>query len=191
MPVEAYHHADEEIVYYECGAQPALGAIDVTDVISGAVGRWNGVKPGVKFKEYSPDPPKDLTTGSCNIDAQDGMLKITGASSSEMLKYCKSGIACVGASWTGSHDGTQRFLYREVLGKGRLWSTDEDDSKNPDEDYVYMPVVFMHELGHAAGLAHSPDTDSAMYKWEQNEVQDITSDDIAGMKALYKDHTAH
>ena len=54
-----------------------------------------------------------------------------------------------------------------------------------------MPVVFTHELGHAAGLAHSPDKSAAMYKWEQNKVQDLTSDDIAAMKALYKDHTAH
>ena len=196
VPKVALHHADEEIVYYECGAQPGgLDGIDVTDVISGAVSRWNGVNAGVKFKEYSPDPPPDppLATGICSFAKKDGMLKIGGASDTEMMAYCKSGsaIACVSWSATGSHFGTQSFLYREVLGRGRSWSTNKDDSMDSEEDYVYMPVVFMHELGHAAGLAHSPDKSAAMYKWEQDDVQDLTSDDIAAMKALYKDHTAH
>ena len=149
-----------------------MEGIDETDVISGAVSRWNGVSAGVSFKEYSPDPPKYLATDSCSIGKKDSVLKITDGSRSEMLKYCESSsaLACVRSYANGSHYRTQSFLYRAVLNGGQRWSTDKDDSKNPDEDYIYMPVVFLHELGHAAGLAHSPDKSAAMYKWEQNKV---------------------
>ena len=159
-----------------------MGGIDETDVISGAVSRWNGVSAGVSFKEYSPDPPKDLATDSCSIGKKDSMLKCCESSSA---------LACVRSYANGSHYRTQSFLYRAVLNGGQRWSTDKEDSKVPDKKLVYMPVVFLHELGHAGGLAHSPDTSSAMYKEEQGKVQDITSDDIAAMKELYKNHSVH
>ena len=86
------------------------------------------------------------------------------------------------------HYVTQNFVYRDILDDGFMWSTDKEKSGDAREKYRYMPVIFMHEFGHAGGLAHSPDLDSAMYKSERSDVQDLTSDDIAGMEAVYKNH---
>lgn len=44
--------------------------------------------------------------------------------------------------------------------------------------------VTMHELGHALGLNHSTDTSSIMYPTNQG-VKSLSSDDIAGLKAIY------
>ncbi len=58
-----------------------------------------------------------------------------------------------------------------------------DNVTNP-EVQVHLPTVAMHEFGHALGLNHSADFDALMWA-EYTGPRSMTSDDVAGMQALY------
>ncbi|MDP2288523.1 MAG: matrixin family metalloprotease [Actinomycetota bacterium] len=70
---------------------------------------------------------------------------------------------------------------REIVGGYMVVSADYVKVVDP----VRRRALFMHELGHALGLAHSDDPGNVMYKYMHNNAT-LASGDIAGIKAIEK-----
>ena len=56
---------------------------------------------------------------------------------------------------------------------------------DPSKGEFELLSVFAHEMGHFFGLAHSPDPLSLMYWSASGEKHDLTTDDVAGICAIY------
>ena len=60
-----------------------------------------------------------------------------------------------------------------------------------DGGLLYMPIYMAHELGHAAGLWHSPGASDGMTANIASSTQKLNSNDKNAMKALYDNHRKH
>lgn len=85
--------------------------------------------------------------------------------------------------------GLTYFPYPEIGELGGDVAFDGSESwyiNNPTNPnvQVHLPTVAMHEFGHALGLNHSADFDALMWA-EYTGPRPMTSDDVAGMQALY------
>ncbi|MDO9485341.1 MAG: matrixin family metalloprotease [Actinomycetota bacterium] len=70
---------------------------------------------------------------------------------------------------------------KEIVGGYMVLSSDYVKVVDP----VHRRALFMHELGHALGLAHSEDPGNVMYKYMHNNAT-LASGDIAGIRAIEK-----
>jgi hypothetical protein len=108
-----------------------------------------------------------------------------------------------------AQDGRNVIIFRNASGGGAvastyLWSSNgvlvDADTVFWDGDYtfftgtsgcsngLYIEDVGTHELGHALGLDHSSDLTATMYpssQWCSQDLRTLSSDDIAGVRALY------
>ena len=65
-----------------------------------------------------------------------------------------------------------------------VWTTSPPDAANPAID---VQTVFLHELGHAAGIGHSTDQPAVMYPYVADNVlkQQLTPDETTALVFLY------
>lgn len=81
-------------------------------------------------------------------------------------------------------------------GEISVWTTDYAKATHNDtrEQYIYLPTVVLHELGHALGLGHLPNDpreESVMrerYSFTSDPPKDFTSHDLHGLEKIVGNH---
>ena len=112
-------------------------------------------------------------------------------------KCIQTAIACFTQGAPGGHFTDTGTLWIEFppTGNGsdpREWTTDPNEIGRGQMDYYYLPYAVHHEMGHAAGLGHTPPSEaSIMREIYQEEVVTIQSHDTTAISNLYSGHTPH
>ena len=169
-PIKAKHHEDETGTYYMCGAEPSDLTINVTNVASVAAGKWRDKNAGVTF----PKSMKELTA-SCSIDNTEELVNIYHIHHDYAENECgkETALACV-QSWSKSgaieHYFRQEFRYVYPLSGSKRRTTEPSTARNFN-NRLYMPSVFLHEVGHIGGVAHTPNRSAIMYKTAQRSIK--------------------
>ena len=87
------------------------------------------------------------------------------------------------------HETSQRLL---INGSEVEWVSKTQPGGGIDPDKRYLPHTIAHELGHVAGLAHSPGMNEIMYSTlDEGVVVTLSENDESAMKSIYKSHTKH
>jgi Ca2+-binding RTX toxin-like protein len=124
-----------------------------------AFAAWEAVA-NIDFVQVSDSASVDIRLGWDSIDGVDGILGETNA-----LFDSFSGL----------------FSHAEI-------AFDDAETYSTNENYSGSNVNFyttaLHEIGHALGLDHSPDSDDIMYAYA-GDMLDLSAGDIAGAQYIY------
>lgn len=110
--------------------------------------------------------------------------------------HCGKGAACTTPGGTYPHIG-QQTLWIKYPPKGQHtssrgqtqtteWTTVRTLATNQSDVYYYLPMVMMHEFGHAAGVGHLYEPGVVMGDYAI--VADLSDDDKDGMNAVLVSH---
>ena len=202
-PVEqSWHRADHQIGYF-------IGDPDTTDNPF-----MEGTKPTHLPTSYNPDETASKSAvneaGSAWNKAQSYVVfeAVSSAADTTIRGYwnpqgtnledkCPKSIACVYKGTSEYPDLRRQPFWIEYppqfprdLGHKR-WTNDPVIAKNNPSQYYFLPQVIMHELGHTAGLGHSPGNDVMGGIDSRSPLVTPTSYDVDGINNTYQSHTKH
>ena len=183
---QSWHHADN-IVGYQVACMPTPTAdLDHGEAIRKAARAWNSANAGVSFGK--------LTQTGCvtNNTAGSVTVKLHPTITNKSQDKCDGGAACLAShSSNYPHLDDALVIYISNPGTGYRWST-KTHTINWKE--YYLPLVMIHEFGHAAGLGHSAHSNDLMEGTTAKTgviINAPSANDIKAMKAIYESHTAH
>ena len=170
----SWHTGDPTITYH---LNTSIGESMLTDGLSKMETGWDGATATVNFESSS-------STGA------DVVVMGYAASANK----CPTGaVACI----SGVHPSHYPHLPKRKLYvgfpaiKGKIWTNDYSKATGKDKElYYYMPLVLMHEMGHAGGLGHLPFRVGVMSLYDYNGVFSApTPIDERGMREALESHS--
>jgi len=158
------------------GAGEIPGGHNLPGIIQGALATWNSVTPTTFSFTY--EGATSSNPGGC---ASPITLDGTNTIQFMALQGATLGITCA-VYLTGADTKLVEFDM-QLSNNAAIWSS---AAVTPANQYD-LPTTILHELGHAAGLAHSDDEGSAMNPTLALGTQrrSLSADDIAGLKTAY------
>lgn len=156
----------------------APSGIDTEGLIQDAIGTWNAVTNSFSFI-YGGESTAD--TGSCVRSATPDIDGINTIAFDDEIGALSLGETCTIFPNTGSNTKLVEFDMR--LNPDDIWFTGNQSVV----DKYDLASTILHELGHAAGLGHSSNTESVMYfQLKDGEMhRALHTDDIAGLNQAY------
>ena len=161
-------------VRYNSAGAPA--GIDTQTLIQNAIGTWNAVTSSFSFA-YGGDSSGD--TGSC-VNGSPQVDGINTIAFDDGIGALSLGETCT----IFPREANSKLVEFDMrLNPDDIWFT----GNQPVTDKYDLATTILHELGHAAGLGHSSNTQAVMYFQLNDGVMNrvLHADDIAGLNQAY------
>ena len=113
----------------------------------------------------------------------------------EDVRRCKGSIACIATRGYPhlSENAGMKMWFEEPptwgTGPHKRWTDNLFLYQHQRDHYVYLPVIIMHEFGHAIGLKDHGRPGTVMDGYYYDGV--LTAEDENAAKATYQPHVAH
>ena len=187
---QSWHHADNSVTY-QVGCMPTSTAdLNYGEAIREGAVAWNSANTSISFGK--------LAQNGCTLKSTAGRLTVKlHPTSSTAQDQCDGGIACLKrhSSNYPHMDAALFILIKKTIPRGYSWASDADGNNMIEGDEIYLPMVMIHEFGHAAGLGHSANSSDLMVGTISGNngviIKQPASGDIKAMKSIYKSHPAH
>ena len=197
--VEKSWHKKGNVVAYQRTSLPSnTAAADFPSAIATAAADWNAAQTGVQYC--------DIETNDCRTAEDDSMLYFhhyNPETSAEQI--CLDSIACNTYKDQGyPHRGDQKLYIEQPPYQGTprgedvkthrgehklMWST---HSSRVSTGQYHLTTTMIHEIGHSAGLGHSPSNRDVMGGAIAGETKRaISTYDKNAMKSIYQHHSSH
>ena len=151
-----------------------------------AVSAWN--------KAQTPTYVEFLLAVSSSDTIIDGYQNPTNGGA----KHECAAFACTEGAGTYPHIGNDQPFWIEDEPQSQYdaspkkWTNIEYLARTSPQQYYYLPQAIMHELGHTAGLGHSPNGSGVMALLQIGNPIDAPSQyDLDGIKGIYEHHVKH
>jgi hypothetical protein len=149
--------------------------------LANAVQQWSSVSPTTFAFALGADTT--ATTGTCDLDGRRPDPHPDGLNTVRYVTSLKTGVLGQTCSYQPDDNPTIDTEFDMEMNWTVNWNGDA--SVGPGQYDIYSTIL--HEMGHAAGLAHSSDKASVMYFSLASATmkRQLTEDDVNGLEAQY------
>jgi hypothetical protein len=149
--------------------------------LANAVQQWSSVSPTTFAFALGADT--NAATGACDLDGRRAAPHLDGLNTVRYVTTLKTGVLGQTCSYQPDDNPTEDTEFDMELSWNINWSGAA--TMSPGQYDIFSTVL--HEMGHAAGLAHSSDKASVMYfsLASMQMKRQLAEDDIQGLLAQY------